>query len=321
MKAIITGAAGFVGSYLANAVKNQLFCDVIAVIHNSDSQNSDCWDDVVTLDMLDEEMIYMVLSDIRPDYIFHLAAQSSVSRSWEDPAFTIRVNIEGTLNLLNSIRRLDYVPRVLIVGSGDEYGECQTGESVISETTSLNPRSIYAITKVCQNMMSTIYAQAYGLQLVMVRSFNHIGPGQSTTFVVSDFCSQVAKIEAGKQHPIIKCGDLTVKRDFTDVRDVVRAYVKLMQYGRYGETYNVGCGRAVALQDILTIMLSMTSTDIRVEIDPKRIRPADVKVVEPDISKLYNDTGWEPEIPLDKTISDTLEYWRRRVMSTNEERE
>ncbi len=309
MKAIIIGAAGFVGPYLAEAIQDNLFCDVVATkLENEkvDIPNAK----IISLDILESIQIEKILFDERPDYVFHLAAQSSVSLSWKNPKRTVDVNVIGALNVLNTIRKLDYSPKVLMVGSGEEYGRVRPEDVPIKEDTDLCPGNVYAVTKSCQNMMATIYAKAYGMQLVMTRSFNHIGPKQIPQFVVADFCSQVAKIEKGLQKPVISVGNLSAKRDFTDVRDVVRAYCRLVLNGKKGETYNVGSGRAIAVEDILKVILSQSNSDIQVEIDPKKLRPVDVPVIEADISKIYKDTGWKPEIPLEKTILDTLNYWR-----------
>lgn len=310
MKAMIIGAAGFVGPYLAEAIHRYMFCDV--VVTKLPHETLDIPDaKVVLLNILDEAQIDAVLADEKPDYIFHLAAQSSVALSWKNPKLTVDVNIKGALNLLNSIRKLDYRPRVLIVGSGEEYG--RVTQVPITENDFLNPGNVYAVTKACQNMMAAIYANAYGLPLIMTRSFNHIGPKQISQFVVADFCSQVVKIEKGLQEPIIRVGNLSAKRDFTDVRDVVKAYTRLILYGKSGQTYNVGSGHAVAISDILQLILSMSKAQIEIVIDPARLRPVDVPIIEADTSQIFNDTGWKPEIPLDQTIADTLTYWRDTI--------
>lgn len=309
MKAIIIGAAGFVGPYLADAIHETLFCDVVATkLENEILEIPNT--KIVSLDILDSEQIEKILFEEKPDYIFHLAAQSSVSLSWKNPKLTVDVNVIGALNVLNAIRKLDYSPKVLIVGSGEEYGRVCPEDVPIKEDTDLSPGNVYAVTKSCQNMMATIYAKAYGLQLVMTRSFNHIGPKQIPQFVVADFCSQVAKIEKGLQKPVIRVGNLSAKRDFTDVRDVVRAYCRLALNGKKGETYNVGSGHAIAVEEILKVILSQSNAEIKVEIDPKKLRPVDVPIIEADVTKIYKDTGWKPEIPLEKTIFDTLNYWR-----------
>lgn len=312
MKAIIIGAAGFVGPYLAGAVRKYMNCEIVATKLPHDKVTIP-EARIENLNILNPTEISAILSDEKPDYIFHLAAQSSVALSWKNPAMTVDVNINGSLNLLNTIRNLNDQPRVLIVGSGEEYGYIKEDMVPIKENASLDPGNVYAITKATQNMMSTIYAQAYGMNLVMTRSFNHMGPGQTPQFVVSDFCSQVVRIEKGLQEPVINVGNLSAKRDFTDVRDVVRAYTLLIRYGRAGETYNVGSGNAKSIQSILDLILSKSEKNIEVRVDEKKLRPVDVPIIEADISKTYRDTGWNPEISLETTIEDMLNYWRENL--------
>lgn len=309
MKALIIGAAGFVGPYLAQAVKQYMNCEIVATKLEQEKVTIP-EARIENLNILNSGEISAVLSDEKPDYIFHLAAQSSVALSWKNPTLTVDININGALNLLNAIRGLNEQPRVLMVGSGEEYGYIKEDMVPIKENASLEPGNVYAVTKATQNMMATIYAQAYGMYLVMTRSFNHMGPRQTPQFVVSDFCNQVVKIEKGLQEPVIKVGNLSARRDFTDVRDVVRAYTLLIQYGRAGETYNVGSGNARTIQSILELILSKSTQQIKVEIDERKLRPVDVPIIEADIRKTYRDTGWKPEISIDKTIEDMLDHWR-----------
>lgn len=311
-KALIIGAAGFVGSYLARELMEHHGMEVHATqLANGQLEIPGAY--IHDLDILNREEIVTLLYEVRPDYIFHLAAQSSVSVAWKNPGLTIDVNIKGSVNLLDAVRELFYKPRVLLVGSGEEYGHIREGETPIKENNHLRPGNIYAATKVCQNMIANIYSQAYDMNVMMVRAFNHIGPSQSPIFVVSDFCKQVAEIEAGHKEPVMYVGNLEAKRDFTDVRDVVRAYALLIQNGEAGETYNVGSGHAHAIREILDLIISLSTSDIRIEIDPNKIRPVDVPIIEADITKLNQVTGWLPEIPLEQTILETLEYWRARV--------
>ena len=211
---------------------------------------------------------------------------------------------------MDAVRELYYKPRVLLVGSGEEYGHILEGETPISEDTKLRPGNIYAATKVCQNMIGSIYSKAYDMELMLIRAFNHVGPKQSPIFVMSDFCKQVADIEKGKKEPVMYVGNLAAKRDFTDVRDVVRAYGLLALKGRAGETYNVGSGNAIEIRKMLDMIIGMSTKNIEVRVDPNKIRPVDVPVIEADISKIKSETGWEPRIPLGQTIKEILDYWR-----------
>lgn len=306
MKALITGVAGFVGGYLADCLNRNGWEVSATKLKNEKTaiENTEVYD----LDILSQDGIEEILEKVKPDCIFHLVAQSSVKLSWEKPQLTADINIKGAINLLEAVRKKLPQTKVILIGSGEEYGRI---ESVpVDENTKPQPQNIYAVTKACQNMIGTLYSKAYNMNVVMVRAFNHIGKGQAPFFVVSDFCKQVADIEKGLKEPIINVGNLSAKRDFTDVKDVVRAYELIARYGKTGETYNVGSGKAIAIDEILRKIISMSEKDIEVRIDKSRLRPIDVPVIEADISKLRNDTGWNAEIPIERTIRETLDYWR-----------
>ncbi len=311
-KALIIGAGGFVGPYLAEHLSEEYGMQVYAT-ELSRNGFKDIKAEVFHLDILNKEEIVDCLYKIRPDYIFHLAAQSSVALSWKNPGITIDVNIKGSVNVLDSVRELYYKPRVLLIGSGEEYGHIAPGETPIAEDNHLRPGNLYAATKVCQNMIGTIYATAYDMELIMVRAFNHIGPKQACIFVVSDFCRQVVEIEKGLREPVMMVGNLKAMRDFTDVRDVVRAYALLAKHGRAGETYNVGSGHAVEIKAILDMIIAQSEVEVEVKIDPNKIRPVDVPIIEADTKKLHEATGWEQKIPLEQTIYETMEYWRQQI--------
>lgn len=312
-KALIIGAAGFVGGYLAKELMENHGMEVYATKLSHEVLEIP-GANICDLNILDKEEVVSLLYKVRPDFIFHLAAQSSVHVAWKNPGLTVDINVKGSINVMDAVRELFYKPRVLLIGSGEEYGHIRPGETPIKEDNHLRPGNIYAATKVCQNMIASIYAQAYDMDLMMVRAFNHIGPCQAPIFVVSDFCKQVAEIEAGLKEPVMYVGNLAAKRDFTDVRDVVRSYALLVQNGKAGETYNMGSGHAYAIQEILDLIISMSTVEIKVEIDPNKIRPVDVPIIEADITKLNEATGWKPEIPLEQTILETLNYWRGRVL-------
>lgn len=310
-KGLVIGATGFVGSYLIEEMNSCGMETYATKLPHERLEHTQA--KIYDLDILDKESIVALLLEIQPDYIFHLAAQSSVGLSWKNPGLTVDVNIKGSTNVMDAVRELYYKPRVLLIGSGEEYGRILSGETPIREDNLLRPGNIYAATKACQNMIGSIYVQAYDMQLIMVRSFNHIGPGQAPIFVVSDFCKQVAEIEKGMREPVMYVGNLAVQRDFTDVRDVVKAYVKLILQGVPGETYNMGSGHAVEIRRILDMIVSFSEKEIRVEIDSNKLRPVDVPIIEADITKLHKLTGWEPQIGLEQTLRDTLDYWRMHV--------
>lgn len=312
VKALIIGAAGFVGHYLADYLINECHMEVhVTKLPHETVQNFKVIQH--NLDIMNRDSIETLLFSVHPEYIFHLAAQSSVGVAWKNPGLTIDINVKGSLNVMDAIRQLYYKPRILLIGSGEEYGYVRNEEIPIKEDTLLRPGNIYAATKACQNMIGSIYAKAYDMEVMMVRAFNHIGPSQAPMFVVADFCKQIAEIERNKRKPVIVVGNLQAKRDFTDVRDVVRAYALLAQKGIKGETYNVGSGNAVSIQAILDIVLSKTNCKIQIEIDPNKIRPMDAPIIEADITKLYELTGWKPQITLEQTISETLKFWRESI--------
>lgn len=312
MKALIIGAAGFVGSYLIQYLKEELHWTIAATKMPQETISAEDIE-VYDLNILEKDNIIQLLNQLHPDAILHLAAQSSVGISWKNPELTIDVNIKGSIHVLDSIRTLDYSPKVLLIGSGEEYGTILPTESPVKETNVLRPGNIYAATKACQNMLGAIYAKAYHMDIISVRAFNHIGPNQSPNFVVADFCKQVAQIEAGLIPPIIYVGNLNAARDFSDVRDVVRAYGLLLQHGISGETYNVGSGHAITIKSILDRVLAQSKVTIEVQVDESKFRPIDIPIIEADITKLHACTGWKPELSIDDSIQDVLNYWRAIV--------
>jgi len=313
MKALVIGAGGFVGGYLISELSERGF-EVCATKLPHEKINifgeKTAVFNTAELDILDEEVFLKLLSSEKPDYIFHLAAQSSVALSWKKPALTADINIKGCINLLEGIRAAELSPRILLIGSSEEYGHATNRPEPVSESVQPVPANIYAITKLAQNMIGELYHKAYGMDVIAVRAFNHIGPGQLPQFVVADFCKQAAEICQGKREPVIHVGNLSAKRDFTDVRDIVKAYVELSLKGKSGETYNVGSGNAVSVQSVLDKIIELSGAKIRVEIDKERFRPVDVPFIEADISKLKNDTQWERSIPLEKSIGDIIGYFK-----------
>ena len=308
MRALIVGGAGFVGQYLAEALRGA-GQEVFVTKLGSESVSFPAT--VFDLDLNDPAAIAAVLERSAPDVIYHLAAQSSVKLSWEKPALTAQINAVGAVNLYEGIRTVCPDARCLVVGSSEEYGNIDY-TSAVSEETVPRPGNVYALTKYFQEELARVYSAAYGLDFVMTRSFNHIGPRQSRNFVVADFCAQTAEIEAGMREPVIYTGDLEVYRDFTDVRDVVRAYLLLAERGKRGETYNVGSGNSVKIADILKTVLSLSPHKIRVERDPKKFRPSEIPRICADRKKI-SALGWEPSIPILDTIQDTLTFYRGTI--------
>lgn len=312
-KALIIGGAGFVGGYLARHLRDDLGYETIITKLKNETIDAEGFE-ICDLDILDRANTENVLSDIKADVIFHLAAQSSVAVSWKNPQLTVNVNVTGCLNILESVRFMEgYSPKILLIGSGEEYGLLPKGTSLVSEETPINPGNPYAVSKAAQNMFGALYSKVYGMRIVMVRAFNHIGAGQLPQFVTADFCRQAAEIVCGKRENVIRTGNLSAKRDFTDVRDVVRAYGMLAEKGRDGETYNVGSGKSISIEELLCKIIELSGVSIKREIDPKRLRPSDIPEIRADISKLQRDTGWSPQIELSQTLGEMLEVEIERV--------
>jgi GDP-4-dehydro-6-deoxy-D-mannose reductase len=265
------------------------------------------------------DSVHALVEDTRPDYVFHLAAQSFVPTSLADPWDTIENNIQSELNLLEAVRRSGRSVWFLVVGSNEEYGAPSPGELPQTEQSPLRPNNPYAVSKVGQDLLGLQYHLAYGLPVVRARPFNHTGPGQSPRFVVPAFASQIARIEAGLQEPVVKVGNLSTSRDFTDVRDIARAYHLAVTKGEPGEVYNLASGQAQPIQGLLETLLSYSQTEIKVERDPDRDRPVDVPVVYGSAERFRRKTGWEPKIPLKQTLKDTLAFWREQVQTRQRE--
>ncbi len=310
MKALIIGGAGFVGGYLIREL-SAIGYEVHAACLENENISENC--SVYKLDILKNGDVLEILKKISPDVVYHLAAQSSVALSWKFPQMTAEINIVGAINVLEAAREYGKKLKLVMIGSGEEYGCISSDSCPIAESQPLDPNNIYAVTKAAQEMAAKVYARAYHMDIVMVRAFNHSGPQQSSTFVISDFCRQIAAIELGLAPAEMLVGNLSAKRDFTDVRDIVRAYGLLAEKGVSGKVYNVGRGNAVSIQYILDTALAMSDSRIEVKTDPKRMRASDIPVIEPDVSEIFRDTGWKAEISVEQTIEDTLNYWRENL--------
>ncbi len=317
MRILITGITGFVGSHLADYALAKGDVEVFGTVRwRSRLDNVEHIQDEIKMidcDLKDNVATRKVLQEVKPDYIFHLAAQSFVPTSWVAPAETLSTNIIAQLNLLEGIRDLGLDSRIQVAGSSEEYGLVYEHEAPITEDNPLRPLSPYAVSKVAQDFLAYQYHKSYGIFAVRTRAFNHTGPRRGDVFVTSNFSRQVALIEKGKKDPVIEVGNLEAKRDFTDVRDVVRAYWLALEKGEAGEVYNIGSGRAITIQGLLDLILSLSDIEIEVRQMPDRMRPSDVELLVTDYSKFNRATGWEPEIPFEKTMEDLLNYWRERV--------
>jgi GDP-4-dehydro-6-deoxy-D-mannose reductase len=269
-------------------------------------------------DLRDLSSVRTLLETAVPDYVIHLAAQSFVGSSWQTPAETLTTNIISQVNLLEGVRALKMRPRFLAVGTSEEYGLTYPEELPIKETNPLRPLSPYAVSKVTQDMMGYQYFKSYGLPVIRTRAFNHEGPRRGEVFVTSSFAKQIAEIEVGAREPVMKVGDLKPRRDYSDVRDIVRGYWSLLESGEPGEVYNLSSGRSWSIQQVLDFLLEQSKVKpIAVEVDPARLRPSDVMVLEGDPSKIRRATNWRVEIPFERTLRDLLDYWRQRIRAAH----
>jgi GDP-4-dehydro-6-deoxy-D-mannose reductase len=271
------------------------------------------------VDLRDPLATRQLLEATQPDWIFHLAGQAFVGSSWADPWDTLETNLRAQINLLEAVRALSPAAHLLIIGSNEEYGRIAPADLPLHEEVVLRPDSPYGVSKVGQDLLGQQYYFSYGLHIVRVRPFNHIGPRQNSKFVAPAFASQVAAIEAGRQSPIIRVGNLAARRDFTDVRDMVRAYVLALEHGHPGEVYNIGSGRSRGVQEILDTLLGLSNVAIRVEVDPARLRPSDVPEAVCDPRKFKACTGWEPTIAFEQTLHDLLDYERQQFLNSSKD--
>jgi GDP-4-dehydro-6-deoxy-D-mannose reductase len=317
LRALVTGIGGFVGAHLTAYLLEERELEVwgLDLVEGRAAQ----FGSRITLEvgdlLLHRAALEQLFQAARPDYVFHLAAQAFVPTSWQDPWSTLENNIRGQLNVLLVALSVEPPPRVLVVGSAEEYGLVAPDELPVDESNALRPYSPYAVSKVAQDMLGYQYYASHSLPVVRVRPFHHIGPGQSPAFVASDFAKQIAEAEAGLREPVMHVGNLEARRDFTDVRDMVRAYHLAVTRAEPGEVYNIGAERSYAIREVLDMLLAFSTVPIEVEQDPARLRPSDVPELLCDCSRFRAQTGWRAEIPLERTLKDTLDYWRTHVRS------
>ena len=323
MRALVTGAGGFVGRYLVRELHDSGY-DIIAtdIIEAPEDSGAGRFPEGVEfrrLDLREVGEVRAVFADFAPRAVFHLAAQSSAARSFEDPRETLETNIFGTLNLLEAARESvgETPTRFLSVGSCEEYGRRTPDEMPLTERSPVEPVSPYAVSKASQSMLVLQYHSAYGLECMTTRSFSHTGPGQTARFVLPAFAKQCVEIKAGLTEPLIKVGNLEVTRDFLDVRDVVRAYRLLVEKGRPGTVYNVCRGEGLELGEALRTFEEMTGRPVEREIDPKLLRPADVPMLIGDGGRLRSQTGWTPSISNGSMLENLFEYWEGRISKKN----
>jgi len=318
MRVLITGITGFAGSHLAEYIlSNHSGVEVFGIVRwRSRMDNILHIQDKIKLmeaDLKDMVSLRGVLADVKPDRIFHLAAQSFVPTSWKCPAETFAINAIGEVNLFEAVLSLNQTPKIQIAGSSEEYGQVFSNEIPMKETNPFRPLSPYAVSKVAQDLLAFQYYKSYSLRTVRTRGFNHTGPRRGDVFVTSSFARQIAEIEQKKRPPVIHVGNLEAKRDFTDVRDMVRAYWLSLEKGVEGEVYNIGSGQAYSMQEVLDLLMSLSRSKMEIKVDPARLRPSDVPVLLSDSSKFRTLTGWRPMIPFKQTILDLLNFWREHA--------
>jgi len=316
LKILITGLSGFAGKHLIEYLSLGGVHEFFGVDLERCSSSLNTGDSSLAQEKADlarRDEVDRIINRVQPDQVYHLAAQSSVRRSWEDPVGTFRSNVFSGINLLESIRAGNPGTAILVVCTAEVYGESAEGDA-IKESDSIFPGNPYAVSKAAMDFMASIYYKAYGLKVTVARSFNHIGPGQSEGFVCSDFARQVALIEAGKQEPVIKVGNLDSSRDFLDVRDVAKAYWHIMNRGKPGQAYNVCSGIPVKVSSLLEMLIALSRRkDIEIKLDKDKFRPIDIPAIYGDNSRLAAETGWQPQYKLDESLSDILDWWRKMI--------
>ena len=319
-KIIITGVTGFAGSHLAEYIINNKLGEIHGTFRgkSTDLSNIDHVKsklNLVKCDITDYFVVKQIIKDIDPDYIFHLSTQSFVPESWKSPKETLETNIMGALNIYEAVREVNPETKIQIASSSEIYGMVKEDELPIKETNQLRPLSPYGVSKAAMDLLGYQYNKSYGLKIVRTRAFNHEGPRRGENYVTSNWSKQLALIEAGLKEPVIDVGNLESFRDFTDVRDMVKAYYLAATKCAPGEVYNICSEKAYKMRDMLNMIIGLSDkkNKIKVRVDPARMRPSDVEFLLGDCSKFREETGWKPRIPFEKTIKDSVEYWREII--------
>jgi GDP-4-dehydro-6-deoxy-D-mannose reductase len=318
MKALITGITGFAGSYLAEHLLSAKKYEISGTYLFEESLSNVKYAkgklNLIKADLSEQKTVFEIIKDVSPDVIFHLAALTSPADSFKSPTKTLTNNISLQINLMEAVRENNLLnTKILIVSSGEIYGIVKKENLPIDEETPFVPTNPYSVSKIAQDFLGLTYFLSYNLNIIRVRPFNHIGPGQSSRFVVSSFSKQIAEIEKSKREPVLHVGNLEAKRDFTNVKDMVRAYDLAVDKGKCGEVYNIGSGMSYKMSDILDKLISMSSSKIRIEKDEALFRPNDIPDLICDAGKFTKLTGWKPQISIETTLKDTLDYWRNII--------
>lgn len=314
-KYLITGFSGFVGQHFVEYLNNhETTCIVKGLDIRHPNFRFDHYKNVQIsfekIDLLSKEHVEYIIHEFQPNYILHLASFSSVAFSWKEPVQSFRNNTNIFLNLIDAVRKLNIDTHILSIGSSEEYGNVTDDDMPLKEDHPLNPVSPYAVARVAQEYLSGVYVNGYEMDIVLTRSFNHIGPMQSSVFVISSLARQLVGLKkSGKDHGSIVTGDVSIIRDFTDVRDVVHAYYLLLQQGRKGHVYNICSGKGLLLKDIIDMMTKQLNLEVDIHVDPRLIRPADNRIVIGSNEKIKRDLGWENKIPFEQSLRDVINYW------------
>jgi GDP-4-dehydro-6-deoxy-D-mannose reductase len=308
MRCLVTGATGFVGGHLIAALRAAGH-EVIGLARRPTAAAAP----IHAADLSDVPATESVLRQTRPDWVFHLAGYADAGKSFADPAGAWAGNLTASLGLYSAVRQSGVKPRILHVSTGLVYGDARPGEPPPTEDAPLRPASPYAASKAAADLLAYQQTRNPGLDIVRVRPFNQLGPGQPPDYFAARFASQIAAAERGAGPPVVVAKDLSPYRDLTDVRDVVRAYIRLLEVGRKGEAYNAGSGRVHQIRDVLARMVQLARVPVTVDEQGDPSRAGDTAVAAADTRKLRAETGWEPTIRLDQTLADILDYWRRQV--------
>lgn len=309
---LITGANGFCGRHLATLLEKSNVGTVYGLSRKIPQELEVGHSKVIykSCDLMDYDSVLEVIKDVKPDYIFHLAADSSVASSWKNPTKMITNNIVSQINLFEAVHELGLSSKIVIACSSEEYGLVRESDLPVNENCNFNPLSAYAVSKVAQDMMGFQYYKSYNMNIVRIRAFNMTGPGRPPNYALSSFAKQIADIEKGIVENVIHVGNLNAMRDFIDIRDGVRAYLLVALKASPGSVYNLCSGKAYKLMDLLNYLVSLTKEEVKVEIDNSRFRPADIPVMVGDNTKIKKEINWAPEIDIHETLKDLLNYWR-----------
>ncbi len=312
-RVFITGISGFAGSYLAKHLTLTGGYEVFGSVYGSTFVPEVDEKNLFPVNLMDIAETKKIIAQVKPHWLFHLAALTSPAESFENPAAHMSNNITAQVHVLEALREVQGIERVMVTGSAEEYGFVSKEENPLTEMTPLRPASPYAVSKIAQDFMGYQYFKSYGLPIIRVRPFNHTGPGQSPAFVISSFAKQIAEIEAQGIDGILQVGNLESVRDFTAVEDMVRAYELVMQKGLPGDVYNLGSGEGTQIQTIVDLLVGMAKVRIETRVDPSRLRPSDTPVLICDAGKFKQLTGWRLKKSLESTLKDVLDYWRQHL--------